>query len=171
MKTKNVCPDLYLWAKLKEHYEGFKANAYADTGNVWTIGFGATYNHDAKRKVKKGDIISFDKAVQWMGIDAEERINQANLYIKVPLNSSQSVAICDYIYNRGIGNFLKTNLDELINSRSDVDAICNEIVSTGLMDKLGNVLWGLGRRRRTQAYLYKYGVLKLDFPRWGKWQK
>ena len=161
---------MFLWARMKEHFEGCKLVAYADTGGVWTIGFGETYNHDARRKVRQGDTITFEKAVQWMGISAEERIKQANQYIKVKLNGAQSAAICDYIYNRGIGNFLKTNLDELINGSGNVDAICNEIINTGIRDRLGSVLWGVGRRRRTQAYLYKYGVLKFDFPRWGRWE-
>lgn len=170
MKERNVEPDMFLWARMKEHFEGCKLEAYADTGGVWTIGFGETYNHDARRKVRQGDRITFDKAVQWMAISAEERIKQANQYIKVKLKPHEAAAICDYIYNRGIGNFLKTNLDELINGSGNVDEICKEIVNTGVKDRLGNILWGLGRRRRTQAYLYKYGVLKFEFPRWGKWE-
>ena len=79
----------------------------------------------------------------------------------------QSAAIVDYIYNRGIGNFLKTQLDELINADPNNPQIKNEIISTGLWDKLGNKLWGLGRRRRAQAHLYFTGELKFDWPRWG----
>jgi len=170
MKERNVEPDMLLWARMKEHYEGCKLTAYKDTGGVWTVGFGETFNHDAKRKVKQGDVITFDKAVQWMAISAEERIKQANQFIKVKLNPTQSAAICDYIYNRGIGNFLKTSLDESINLRLPVNMICEDIVSTGLKDRMGNLLWGLGRRRRTQAYLYKYGVLRFEFPKWGSWE-
>lgn len=170
MKQRNVEPDMNLWARMKEHFEGCKLNAYKDTGGVWTIGFGATYHLEAKRKIKEGDTITFQQATNWMAIDAEERVKQANQYIHVPLTPAQSVAICDYIYNRGIGNFLKTNIDELINGRGNIDAICQEIVTTGLKDRLGNMLWGLGRRRRTQAYLYKYGTLKFEFPRWGNWE-
>jgi GH24 family phage-related lysozyme (muramidase) len=165
----NVRPDMFLWAEMKKHFEGCELEAYPDSGKVWTIGFGETYNHDAKRKVQKGDKINFDTAVKWLEVSAKERIDQANQYIKVPLSAHQSVAICDYIYNRGIGNFLKTQIDDMINAGASVDRICNEIVNTGLKDRLGNLLWGLGRRRRSQAYMYKYGKLKFDFPRWGQW--
>lgn len=163
----NVEPNYVQWAELKKQFEGFKTDAYADTGNVWTVGYGSTYNHDAKRRVQKGDKINESTAIRWMAIDSESVVKQANVYIKVRQTASQSTAICDYIYNRGIGNFLKTQLDELINSSASVDLICNEILNTGLKDRLGNLLWGLGRRRRAQAYLYKTGKLKFDFQRWG----
>lgn len=164
----NVEPDVNLWSYLKESFEGFRTNAYLDSGKVWTIGFGSTYNHDKKRKVTAGDVIDRVTALVWMKIDSTEVIRQANLYIKVKLLPGASTAICDYIYNRGIDNFLRTQLDELINANADTSLICNEIIKTGLKDKLGNLLWGLGRRRRAQAYLYKTGRLKLDFSRWEK---
>ena len=163
----NVNPDMKLWADLKEHFEGFRSTAYQDSGGVWTVGYGSTYNHDAKRKVKAGDSVTRAKAIDWMRIDASEVIRQANDSINVKLSASQSAGVCDYIYNRGIGNFLRTQLDELINAGADINKICAEIVGTGLKDRAGNLLWGLGRRRRSQAYLYKNGVLKFDFPRWG----
>lgn len=170
---RNVEPDFELWAKLKVHFEGCRLEAYADSGGVWTVGFGATFNHNARRKVRKGDRIDMATAVAWMKIDSEECVRQANQYIRQQLNGAQSAAICDYIYNRGIGNFLRTQIDELINGRMSADRtnkICAEIVGTGLKDRAGNLLWGLGRRRRAQAYLFKYGLLRFDFPRWGAWE-
>ena len=163
----NVNPDMVKWAAIKEHFEGFRTKAYKDTGGVVTVGFGSTYNHDAKRKVIESDTVTKEKAIEWMKIDASEVIRQANVYIKVKLNPDQSASICDYIYNRGIGNFLRTQLDELINSGASIDKICAEITGTGLKDRAGNLLWGLGRRRRSQAFLYKNGIVKFDFPRWG----
>ena len=89
-----------------------------------------------------------------------EVIRLANVYIKQPLNSGQSTAVCDYIYNRGIGNFLKTQLDELINSNPNDPRIVTEMMGTGLMDKLGHILLGLKRRRKTEATLYSTGEIK-----------
>ena len=156
-------PDYNLWFLMKKEFEGFRTRAYKDSGSVWTIGFGSTYNHTFNRKVQQGDLISQEIAIKWMKIDAIEVVRQLNFYIKVKLKDTQTTAICDYIYNRGIGNFLKTQLDELINSNANIDDICKEIERTGLWDKIGNMLNGLIRRRKSESYLYKNGVLKFYF--------
>lgn len=162
----NVNPDFVKLAAMKQHFEGFENTAYKDSGGVWTVGYGSTFNHDKKRRVKPGDFISKEKAIEWMKIDVQEVLRQVNQYIKKPLNPDQSAAVVDYVYNRGIGNFLKTKLDELINNNPDDPAIKEEILKTGIKDRLGNLLWGLGRRRRAEAHLYFTGQVKLDWPRW-----
>ena len=73
----------------------------------------------------------------------------------------------DYVYNRGIGNLLKTQLDELINKNPNDPKIKDEIINTGLWDRLGHKLWGLGRRRRAEAHLYFTGELKFNWNKWG----
>lgn len=156
-------PNFELWFEMKKEFEGFSTQAYADSGGLWTIGFGSTYNHNQKRKVQKGDLINRETAIEWMKIDANEVVRQLNAYIKVKLKDTQTTAICDYIYNRGIGNFLRTQLDELINSNAEMDKICKEIEGTGLKDRLGNLLNGLIRRRKSESYLYRFGDLKFYF--------
>jgi lysozyme len=162
----NVLPDFYKLGAIKEHFEGYSGVAYSDSGNVWTVGFGSTYNHDKKRKVQEGDIVTKEVAIRWMATDVDSVIRQANQYITSQLSPWQSAAIVDYIYNRGIGNFLKTQLDELINANPHDPLIPEEIKKTGLKDRAGNLLWGLGRRRLAEAYLYQTGQLKFDWPRW-----
>jgi GH24 family phage-related lysozyme (muramidase) len=164
----NVQPDYDLLFKLISNFEGFENSAYLDSGKVPTIGIGSTYNFDKKRKVKMGDYITKETATRWLELHCEEFVKQANLYIKTPLNPHQSAAVVDNIYNRGIGNFLRTNLDELINGNPNSAAIKDEFLGTGLKDRAGNLLWGLGRRRRAEWWLYSTGKLKFDFPRWGK---
>jgi len=162
----NVIPDIYKLAAIKEHFEGYSGVAYKDSGSVWTCGYGSTYNHDKKRKVQEGDTVTKEIAIRWMATDVDSVIRQANQYITSQLNPAQSAAIVDYIYNRGIGNMLKTNLDELINANPHDPLIPEEIKKTGLKDRAGNLLWGLGRRRLAEAYLYQTGQLKFDWPRW-----
>jgi lysozyme len=166
MITSNQ-PDWHKLAAIKKHFEGYSSVAYADTGGVWTIGYGSTYNHNHMRKVAKGDVINEATAIKWMEKDTEMIVKQINQYIKVSLNANQMTAICDYVYNRGIGNMLRTQLDELINANPNDIRIKDEILRTGLKDKLGNLLWGLGRRRRAEAHLYFTGDLRFDFPKWG----
>lgn len=162
----NVQPDFAKLAAIKEHFEGFYNNAYKDSGGVWTIGFGSTFNYDKNRKVQADDFITKQTAVKWVEIEDAEIIRQANFYIKKQLNPDQSAAVVDYIYNRGIGNFLKTQLDELIASDPNNPQIKTEMIGTGIKDRAGNLLWGLGRRRRAEAHLYFTGELKFDWPRW-----
>lgn len=162
----NVAPDFDLLSQLLEHFEGYYENAYQDSGGVWTLGYGSTYNFDAGRRVRKGDKITRAKALEYVSRECTDVVRYANQYIRRKLNAHQSTAIVDYIYNRGIGNFLKTNLDELINANPDDPAIRKEILGTGLWDRLGNKLWGLGRRRRAEAHLYFTGALKFDWKRW-----
>jgi GH24 family phage-related lysozyme (muramidase) len=100
-------------------------------------------------------------------METENVRRQLNHFIKKPLNGDQSAALMDYVYNRGIGNFLKTRLDELINANPNDPAIRREILGTGLRDRAGNLLWGLGRRRRAEAHLYFTGELKFNWPKWG----
>ncbi len=40
--TPNVYPDFEKLGKIKEHFEGFRTEAYSDTGKVWTVGFGSS---------------------------------------------------------------------------------------------------------------------------------
>lgn len=160
---QNVIPNFTMWSAILREFEGFRANAYKDSGSVCTVGFGSTYNYTAKRKVQMGDVVTLLEAINWMQFEFQETVRLANAYIKQPLNAAQSTAICDYIYNRGIGNFLKTNLDELINANPNDPAIGNEIRATGLWDRLHNMLNGLVRRRKCEANLYFTGLVKLNF--------
>lgn len=163
----NVTPDYNLLGNMIEHFEGFFPRAYQDSGGVWTLGLGSTYNFDAGRKVRRGDTITKAKAVEYLHNEVASVVKQLNYYIKSDLNRGQSTAMVDYVYNRGIGNMLRTKLDELINADPNDPRIRAEIIGTGLRDRAGNLLWGLGRRRRSEAHLYFNGVLKFDFPRWG----
>lgn len=166
----NVIPDFNKLTELKEHFEGFYKQAYKDTGSVWTCGYGSTYNYDKHRRVQEGDTVTKETAVRWASYDYDNIIKELNKYIKVQLSPSQSAALVDYCYNRGVGNFLKTNLDELINANPFDRLIAHEIIGTGLKDRAGNLLWGLGRRRRSEAYLYFTGIVKTDWDRWGSFK-
>jgi len=163
-----VQPDFVKLQALKTEFEGFEFVAYADTGGVWTVGSGHTWNYAKTRKVRQGDTIDKATDAAWLAIKYESVCKEASQYIKVQLNPVQSAAIVDYIYNRGLGNFLKTQLDELINANPNDKRIAAEIMGTGLKDRAGNLLWGLGRRRYSQAWLYFKGEVKTNWSRWVK---
>lgn len=161
-----VVPDYEKLCKILEAFEGYDAGAYKDSGGVWTIGYGSTFNYDKNRKVKDGDVVSRTTAMRFMERDLQSVVRQLNMYITQPLSPDQSAALVDYVYNRGIRNFLRTRLDELINANPFDERIKDEFLGTGLWDRAGNKLWGLGRRRRAEYYLYSTGLLKFDWQRW-----
>lgn len=163
-----VQPDITTWAALLAEFEGCKLKAYLDSGRVVTIGFGTTYRYDLGRKVKMGDAITMAKAQEYLEHDTQDVVRQANYYIKTKLLSHQSTGICDYIYNRGIGNFLKANyhgwdLDTLINDDPYDKRIGQVIKGTGLWDRLGNFKNGLQRRRNCEAWLIETGKIRFKF--------
>lgn len=163
----NVNPNIVKAGAIIKHFEGFYENAYPDTGNVWTVGLGSTYNFDKGRKVMKGDKTDYPTALRYLEIETRQKVIELNRYIKQPLNPDQSAALLSYTYNRGIGNLLKTKIDDYINVDPFDPKILTEIKGTGLWDRLGHKLWGLGRRRRAEAHLYATGELKFEWPRWG----
>jgi len=67
-------------------FEGEKLKAYRDTGNIWTIGYGSTYNYDAKRKVQEGDTIDKETAIRWLRLDAGKFAEGVKKLVKVPIN-------------------------------------------------------------------------------------
>jgi lysozyme len=163
----NITPDYTKLCAILENFEGFYPAAYQDSGGVWTLGYGSTFNFDAKRRVQKGDKISKADALRFVELECASVVKYLNKFITVPLNPNQSAALVDYVYNRGIGNFLKTKLDDLINKNPSDLAIKNEFLGTGLWDKLGHKLWGLGRRRRAEFHLFSTGELKFEWSKWG----
>lgn len=163
-----IRPDFTKLQALKSAFEGFESVAYQDSGGVWTVGSGHTWHYDKQRKIKQGDTINKTTDALWLALKYEATIKEIQQYIKADLNPDQAAAICDYVYNRGIGNFLKTQLDELINTNPNDRRIAEEIMGTGLKDRAGQLLWGLGRRRYAEAWLYFRGEIKTDFSRWEK---
>jgi lysozyme len=162
----NVKPNYKLLAEIVTHFEGFYPIAYKDTGGVWTLGIGSTFNFAKDRKVREGDTISKVGAAHYLELEVANVVKQLNLYIKTPLNEHQATALVDYVYNRGISNFLKTKLDDLINANPNNPAIQAEFIGTGLWDRMGNKLWGLGRRLRAESHLYFTGELKFVWEKW-----
>ena len=74
----NVNPDYNKLAAIKEHFEGYFPLAYKDTGNVWTIGFGSTFNYDKNRKVMQNDTITKQDAIRFMQIEDQIILKQLN---------------------------------------------------------------------------------------------
>jgi len=139
MKTSDKGIDLI------KKYEGLRLNAYLDAVGVWTIGFGHTLN------VKSTDVISLDEAEYFLRQDvefAEKEVNKHNLNI----NQNQFDALVSFVFNLGVGNFVRSTLLRKIKSNPNDPTIRKEFekwIYAG-----GKVLIGLVRRRKDEAELY-----------------
>lgn len=134
-------------ADLAAQFEGFSATPYQDPAGVWTIGYGSTRDA-ADRPVTSATppvTPSGAKALLRRDLLAAMGVVEAN--VKVSLTLTQRVALDDFVYNVGAGNFEASTLLRLLNSGDYAGAaaqFCRWDIAGG------KVLAGLLRRRETE---------------------
>lgn len=101
-------------AFLKER-EGFRKEAYLDTGLVWTIGFGTT---KVKGKpVEAGQTISSKEAEVALVEDLAWAQTAINKRVKVKLTQNMFDALVSFVYNIGEPAFEKSTLLRVLNAK------------------------------------------------------
>jgi len=139
--------------KLIAEFEGLRLNAYPDpgTGNEpWTIGYGTTVYPDG-RKVKKGDVITQEQALEYLQHDTKKFSDAVNRAVRVPINQNQFDALVSFTYNLGEGSLNRSTLLTKINShdlRGAADEFGKWIYASS------RVLAGLVRRRNAERDLF-----------------
>ena len=101
--------------KLLEQFEGLCLEAYLDSANIYTIGYG-TIKYPDGSKVKKGDKITKAQAKQYKLHDLKEFESTVNTSVKVPLSQNQYDALVSLSYNIGSGAFKNSTLLKKLNS-------------------------------------------------------
>lgn len=96
-------------------FEGFRENAYLDTGGVWTIGFG-TIKYPNGTKVKKGDTCTCAQAEAWLKNDTAWVDACLDRTIKVTVNQNQFDALASFVYNVGETAFMKSTMLKVLNA-------------------------------------------------------
>ena len=104
----------YNGIQLLKKEEGFREEAYQDSGGVWTIGFGST-SIDGK-PVEPGMVLSEAEADDEMRKFLAGVQTTINHYVKVPITQNMFDALCSFIYNIGIGAFLRSTMLKLLNA-------------------------------------------------------
>ena len=139
-------------ALIKE-FEGLRLSAYPDPGSgnePWTIGIGTTVYPDG-RKVKRGDKITEQEALNFLRIDLAKFEAEVNRLVKVKLNQNQFDALVSLVYNIGAGAFAKSTLLRLLNA-GDYRGAEDQFAR---WNRAGvNVMPGLVRRRSAEAHLF-----------------
>ena len=134
-------------AKVK-NFEGFRSQAYRDSGGTLTIGYGKTDN------VKVGDTISKEVAEQ----ELIKRLATLETYVRsyfngyLHLTNDEIYAFTDFVFNCGIGNLSlltanKTRTKEEIYERIVLYNKCS-----------GKSLRGLTKRRKWEQSLFNVEI-------------
>ena len=131
---------------LIKFYEGCELEAYRDSVNVLTIGYGHT------KDVKEGDKINQDEAEHLLQEEMPEYEGYINNMVKVPLEQNQFDALVCWVYNLGPTNLGDSTLLKLLNA-GDYHNVPPQIKR---WNKAGGViLGGLVKRREAEANMFE----------------
>ena len=138
--------------KIIAQFEGLRLRAYQDTGNIWTIGFGTTINPETGLPIKKGDVITKEKALSWLRINTAALETQIKKLVKVPINANQLTALTSLAYNIGIGAFSRSTLRRQLNAGTDKNTVAAQFIRWNKVK--GKEVPGLTNRRKLEAELF-----------------
>jgi lysozyme len=136
--------------KIKEG--GLYLKAYQDSGGVWTIGWGSTFDFDKKRKVLPGDTITQAQAQKWLEMTTSQDANEIKKLVKPYLNKNEINALISFVYNVGINAFRNSTMLKLLNSGADKKTVANEFDRWVFDD--GVKVQGLVNRRIAEKKLF-----------------
>lgn len=137
--------------KIIREFEGFRSQAYLDTGGVWTIGYG-TIKYPNGVRVKKGDTCTQGQAELWLQNDCAWVDACLDKNIKVYLNQNQFDALASFVYNIGETAFVKSTMLTLINQNSLTSAASQ--FDRWVFDN-GKKVDGLANRRTKEKGLFQ----------------
>jgi len=159
MKISQKCVDLV------KHFEGFYSEAYFCPAGKPTIGYGTTGYVDGQKIVVGKTVITPKKAAEILTKDLDAIAKRVDLVIPNGLiNQDQFDALVSWVYNLGLGSFLKSTLLKKIRAGAIFEASA-EFIRWNKAKVRGTltVLPGLTRRRQAEAHLFLTGQLRFDF--------
>lgn len=133
---------------LIKQFEGLVLKAYPDPasgGDPWTIGYGHT------KGVQKGDVITEEKAEQYLYEDAMEAWTGVLDCVTVQLEQWELDALTSFVFNLGIGNLKSSTLLRKLNA-GDRKGAADEFLRWN--KAAGKVMAGLTRRRSAERTLF-----------------
>ena len=140
--------------RLIKAFEGLELEAYPDPGTggkPWTIGWGATEDHDGK-PFKKGDRITEAEAHALFDKDTDRFEAAVDKLTGGIATDNQFAAMVSLAFNIGVGNFKESTLLRKHNE-GDYAGAAEQFERWKYAN--GRVLKGLVRRRREEAALYR----------------
>lgn len=130
---------------LIKYYEGLKLQAYKNTDDVWTIGYGHTFT------VFPGMEITEQEAEELLRDDVSWAEDAVNKNVTVELNQSQFDALVSFTFNLGETNLRRSTLIQMVNKEKHT-LVPKELTKWVYRGK--QPMKGLARRRIREAELY-----------------
>lgn len=131
-------------------FEGFRDKAYQDSAGIWTIGFGSIKVNGIR--VKKGDTITYDQAVEQKRRDLAWAQTAVNQLVRVGLSQHQYDALVSLVYNIGETAFSKSTLLKHLNQMNFILA-AQEFPKWNKAG--GKVVQGLTNRRMAEKKMFE----------------
>jgi lysozyme len=133
-------------------FEGKRLKAYKDSGGIYTIGYGSTFNFDQNRPVIATDVIDDTTALNWLRKEISNRSAEIKKLIKVPVNQNMLDSLISLAFNIGTGAFKKSTLLRLLNAGSNKNLVADEFLKWNKVK--GNIVPGLTNRRILEKELF-----------------
>lgn len=148
------------YEKLVKHFEScMKATgdgyfkAYKCSSDIWTCGWGSTFNYKANRPVDQYDVIDQATADEWFSRETAEKYKGISEMLPATLNQDEVDACTSFAYNVGLGAFAESTFRKRINSGEDKRTVCKEEFPKWHHDVNGDSP-GLVRRRAAEVALF-----------------
>lgn len=138
--------------KIIAKFEGLRLKSYPDSGGIYTIGYGTTINPETGLPIKKGDVITKEKALAWLRLNTAALETQIKKIVKVPINANQLTALTSLAYNIGMGAFSRSTLLRLLNNGTEKNLVAAQFIRWNKVK--GQVVDGLTKRRKLEAELF-----------------
>lgn len=141
--------------KFIQKWEGFYPKAYKDSVGVWTIGWGTITDPKLGIVVYPGQEITRDKALEWLLLELNDKIQKMNKLVKVPLKQHQADTLISFTFNAGLGNLTKSTLLRELN-KGNYDAVPAQLARYrgGYIDGVYTPIKGLMNRRADEGRLW-----------------
>jgi len=111
--------------KIIKNFEGLRLEAYRDSANVWTIGYGSTRYHDG-RGVRPADKLANELQADALFRNTIGQYEEAvKRCVKSPLTQNQFDALVSFTYNEGTGALEKSTLVHKLN---DYEGAANQFL-------------------------------------------
>lgn len=136
--------------ELLAEFEDLRLNAYLDSAGIPTIGFG-TIQYPNGKKVKMGDKITKEQALEYKKYDLHRFEKAVNEYVKVPLTQNQHDALVLLSYNIGTNALKNSTLLKKLNNK-DYNGAAEQFL---VWNKAGGKkVQGLVNRRQKEKQLF-----------------
>lgn len=134
-----------------KYFEGFRAEPYLCPAGVATIGYGSTRLANNEPVTLSHPPISREQGEELLLLELKHIYGYLAKYVKVVLNQNQFDALCSFVYNLGVGNFISSTLRQKLNRGNYIGA-ANEFWKWRRAN--GKILQGLVRRRKMEEELF-----------------